>query len=90
MAVVFDGPQIRKRIKDKHFIETISELQKDDWLSASSVKYFLGNTRLTPKMLGIYKTVDCNMNIKVHFLHSDLADFSKNPFKLSKIENWEF
>ena len=45
-AGVFDGPQIRQLIKDEHFIGTMSELEKNAWLSFKDVvKNFLGNTR---------------------------------------------
>ena len=84
-AGVFDGPQIRQLIKDEHFIGTMSELEKNAWLSFKDVvKNFLGNTRaknyteIVQKLLESYKTLGCNMSIKLHFLHSHLANFPEN------------
>ena len=84
-AGVFDGPQIRQLIKDEHFIGTMSEPQKNAWLSFKDiVKDFLGNSRapnyieIVHKLLETYKTLGCNMSIKLHFLHSHLDDFPEN------------
>ena len=84
-AGVFDGPQIRQLIKNEHFIGTMSKLEKNAWLSFKDVvKNFLGNTRaknytkIVQKLLESYKTLGCNMSIKLHFLHSHLANFPEN------------
>ena len=48
------------------------------------VKNFLGNTRaknyteIVQKLLESYKTLGCNMSIKLHLLHSHLANFPVN------------
>ncbi len=84
-AGVFDGPQIRQLIKDKHFIGTMSELEKNAWLAFKAiVKDFLGNTRaknyteIVKNLLDSYQKLGCNMSIKVHFLHSHLDMFPEN------------
>lgn len=84
-AGVFDGPQIRQLIKDDHFIGTMSELEKNAWSSFKDlVKNFLGNkrannyTEIVQKLLESYKTLGCNMSIKLHFLHSHLPNFPEN------------
>lgn len=84
-AGVFDGPQIRQLIKDEHFIGTMTELQKNAWLAFKNVvKNFLGNTRaenyteIVQQLLESFKMLGCNMSIKVHFLHSHLADFPQH------------
>lgn len=84
-AGVFDGPQIRQLMKDEKFIETMSELEKNAWLSFKEIATkFLGNTRaenyteIVQKLLDSYKTLGCNMSIKLHFLHSHLDKFPKN------------
>lgn len=84
-AGVFDGPQIRQLVKDEHFIGTMTELQKNAWLAFKNlVKDFLGNTRaqnyteIVQQLLESFKMLGCNMSIKLHFLHSHLADFPKN------------
>ncbi|GBM82640.1 hypothetical protein AVEN_48250-1 [Araneus ventricosus] len=83
-AGVFDGPRIRQLVKDEHFIGTMRELQKNAWLAFKHiVKYILGNTRaqncteIVQKLLESCKMLGCNMSIKLHFLHSHLADFPK-------------
>lgn len=84
-AGVFDGPQIRQLIKDEHFTGTMPDLEKNAWLSFKDVvKNFLGNkrasnyTEVVQKLLESYKALGCNMSIKVHFLHSHLANFPEN------------
>jgi len=84
-AGVFDGPQIRQLIKDEYFIGTMTELQKNAWLSFKNhVKDFLGNiraqnyTEIVQQLLESFKMLGCNMSIKVHFLHSHLAEFPEN------------
>ena len=42
----FDPPHIRQLIKNEHFIGTMSELEKNAWISFKDVvKNFLGHTR---------------------------------------------
>lgn len=83
-AGVFDGPQIRQLVKDEHFMGTMTELQKNAWLAFKNiVKDFLGNTRaqnyteIVQQLLESFKMLGCNMSIKLHFLHSHLANFPK-------------
>ena len=45
-AGVFDGPQIRKLLKDTNFVESMTPVQSDAWRSFEQVvKNFLGNKR---------------------------------------------
>ena len=90
---VFDGPQIRQLIKDEHFTGTMSDLEKNAWLSLKDVvKNFLGNTRasnyteIVQKLLESYKVMElslgkalgCNMSIKLRFLHCHLTHFPED------------
>lgn len=82
---MFDGPQIRKLIKDEHFTETMTEGQNNAWLAFKNiVKDVLGNKRaqnyieIVQELLESFKMIGCNMSIKLHFLHSHLADFPEN------------
>ena len=84
-AGVFDGQQIRRLIKDEHFIGTMSELENNAWKSFKDVaKNLLGNTRanndtkVVQKQLESYKALSFNMSIKMHLLHSHLANISEN------------
>lgn len=96
-AGVFDGPQIRQLIKDERFIETMTELEKNAWLAFKSiVKDFLGNTRaqnyveIVQQLLESFKKLGCNMSIKLHFLHSHLANFPENLGALSDEQGERF
>ena len=41
---VFDGPQIRKMLRDENFIATMNVNERDAWLSFKNVvEHFLGN-----------------------------------------------
>ena len=82
---VFNGPQIWQLIKDEQFTSTMSDLEKNAWLSFKDiVKNFLGNTRasnytkIVQKLLERYKALGSNMSIKLNFLHCHLANFPKN------------
>lgn len=74
-AGVINGPQIRQLVRVDHFIGTMTELQTIGWHSETFLE--IHDLRITPK-LSSYKILGCNMNIKLHFLHSHLADFQKN------------
>ena len=81
---IFDGPDIRKLIKDQNFI-TVNELESKTWRSFVKVTTnFLGNKRsddyvsLVQNMLDNYRDIGPNMSIKVHFLDSHLHRFPEN------------
>ncbi|XP_070613747.1 uncharacterized protein [Erythrolamprus reginae] len=80
-AGVFDEPQIGQLVKDEHFIGTMSEIQKNAWLAFQNI---LGNTQaqnyieIVHQLLETFKLLGCNMSIKLHFLHSHLANFLEN------------
>ena len=69
----------------EHFIGTISELEKNAWISFKDLdKNFLGNTRaknytkIFQKLLESNKALGGNKSIKGHFLQSNLANFPEN------------
>ena len=83
-AEVFVGPQIRHLMQDKYFPLTMKTL-KNAWRSFTAVaKNFFRNFKapnyhnLSKKLLNSYKKLGCNMNVKVHFLHSHANYFPKN------------
>ena len=91
---IFDGPDIRKLIKDQKFITSMNKLESKTWRSFVAVtKIFLGNTRsvvnLTNKIslvqntLDNYRDIGTNMSIKVHFLDSHLDRFPENYGEVS-------
>jgi len=80
---IFIGPQIRDLIKDEYFDKLLQGDEKAVWDSFKLVvKGFLGNRRtqnyedLVNNLLQSYQKLDCNMSLKIHFLHSHL-DFSQ-------------
>lgn len=84
-AGVFDGPQIRKLIKDEHFSNSMTNEEKEAWCGFVNVtKNFLGNHKspdyvdVVEKMLNSFHNLNCNMSIKVHFLFSQLQRFPDN------------
>ena len=82
---IFIGPQIRHVINDKRFEDLLVGPEKIAWKSFKDVvDNFLGNyrapnyTKLIEKFLKAYKTMKCNMSLKIHFLHSHLDFFPTN------------
>ena len=82
---VFVGPQIRELIKDKIFEERLNDTEKPAWKCfVNVVQNFLGNYRadnykdLINELLATYKTLGCNMSLKIHFLDSHLDFFPSN------------
>ena len=62
----------------------MSDFEKNAWLSFKDVvKNLHENTRaskyteIVQKLLESYKTLGCNMSIKLHYLHCHLASFSE-------------
>lgn len=84
-AGVFEGPQIRKLIRDQNFTRSMKAVEKKAWNSfVAVVQNFLGNKKaenyedIVAAMLTNYCKLGCNMSIKVHFLHSHLDAFPEN------------
>ncbi|CAK8691493.1 unnamed protein product [Clavelina lepadiformis] len=84
-AGIFDGPKIRQLMKDKKFIKTMNQDEKEGWVAFSQVvSNFLGNTKspdykeLVNRLLCSFPKLGCNMSVKVHFLHSHLNYFPEN------------
>ena len=86
---VFDGPQIRKIMRDPGFVKSMTVVKSAAWISFSLVvKNFLGNTKadnykeLVEDMLLNFQ----NLSIKVHYLFCHLDRFPENFGDLSKSE----
>ena len=93
-AGIFDGPQIRKLIKDHpNFIASMNDREARAWNAfVNVVTTFLGNTKdddyvdivgalmrlICLMCLMCLHELGCNMIIKVHFLHSHLDRFPEN------------
>lgn len=97
-AGIFDGPQIRKLVKDnKNFIKSMNKLESNAWKSFELVmKNFLGNNRskgyvqLVNSMLTNMKELGCNMSIKLHYLFSHLDKFPENCGDFSEEQGERF
>jgi len=79
--MVFDGLKIRQLIKNEHVLLAMSELESNAWLSEKDLsRTFLEihEQRITPKMSRDYKSLGCNINIKLYFAYSHLHNFLEN------------
>lgn len=82
---VFDGPQIKKLFKSADFVASLSEVEREAFISIRVVcENFLGNYRapnykeLIQKMLVELKRMNVKMNLKIHFFESHLDFFPDN------------
>jgi hypothetical protein len=71
---IFIGLQIRELVQDKQFDEDPKETERNAWLPFKMIcKNFLGNYKaasykdVVQDLLTSYKTMGCNMNVKIHF-----------------------
>lgn len=96
-AGIFDGPQIRRLIKDENFDSYMTDIEKNAWNEfVWTVQNFLGNKKdenfaeHIELMLSHFQQLGCNMSIKVHFLHSHLHRFPENLGDLSEEQGERF
>ncbi len=96
-AGIFDGPQIRKLLKDANFVKTMSENEASDWRAFVDVlQNFLGKYKsenykdLVSNLISTFRDIGANMNIKMHFLFSHLDRFSENLGDMSDEQGERF
>ena len=96
-AGVFDGPQIRKIMRDPGFVGSMTVVESAAWISFSLiVKNFLRNTtadnykELVEDMLFNFKNLGLKMSIKVYYLFCHLDRFPKNLGDLSEEQGERF
>lgn len=94
---VFVGPDIRKLVKDENFENSLSDPEKDAWISLKDVmKNFLGNYKdpnykdIVGRMLEKFEALGCKMSLKVHFLHAHLDYFPENLGDVSEEQGERF
>ncbi|XP_051168324.1 uncharacterized protein LOC127286076 [Leptopilina boulardi] len=82
---VFDGPRIRKLLKDEQFITKMNKKEKAAWLSFKAVvENFLGNHKsenweqIVSDMIKTFGKLGCLMSIKLHYLDSHRDQFPEN------------
>lgn len=97
-AGIFDGPQIRRLIKDSaNFESSMTQVEQLAWKSFVAVtQNFLGNKKaanyveLVDEMLERFRDLGCNMSIKLHYLHSHIDHFQHNLGDLSDEQGERF
>ena len=84
-AGIFDGPQIRTLLKDKHFMARMTAVEARAWVAFTNVvQGFLGNKKddnykeIAHELLLSLRRLGCRMSIKLHYLHSHLDKFPDN------------
>jgi len=96
-AGIFDGPQIRKLMKDPEFEEILEGSELNAWQAFKSIiQNFLGNHRsadyecVVEELLPSFKALGAPMSVKMHFLSSHLDYFPKNCGDLSEEQGERF
>ncbi|ESO01734.1 hypothetical protein HELRODRAFT_174719 [Helobdella robusta] len=89
-AGIFDGPQIRRLIRDPEFEKSMNKVEQEAWNAfVLVVKNFLGNNKarnyaeLVNNMVTAFKKLGCNMSIKLHYLFSHMDRFPENLGSMS-------
>ncbi|GBM82424.1 hypothetical protein AVEN_125858-1 [Araneus ventricosus] len=84
-AGIFDSPQIRHLIKDFAFVKSMNESERKACTSfCAVVESFLDKRKaenyveLVNEILNSFKSLGCNMSIKVRYLHNHLDRFPEN------------
>ena len=96
-AGIFDGPHIRKLIKDENFVSHMTEIEAAAWSSfVAVVKGFLGKKKasnyqeLVEVMLKNFQALEARMSIKIHYLFSHLDRFPENLSDVSEEQGERF
>ena len=96
-AGVFDGPQIRERMKDSSFDEILTGNEKTAWVSFKNFcTNFLGKRRsqdyeeMVRVLMQSFQALGVQMSIKIHFLHSHLVYFPENCVDYSEEQGERF
>ena len=81
-AGIFDGPQVRTLLKDKHFMAKMTAAEVRPWVAFTNVvQGFLENKKddnyegIVDELLLSLRGLGCRMSIKLHCLHSHLDKF---------------
>ena len=72
---MFDGPQIRKLLRDASFVSSMNAVEARAWKAFTNlINDFLGNKKadnyneLVSELLTSFQDLGCNMSIKMHYL----------------------
>jgi len=96
-AGIFDGPQIRKLMKNPAFVSHMTVVESAAWCSSVSVvKEFLGEKRadyyqdIVKQKLTNFQTLEARMSIKLHYLFSHQGRFPDNLGEVSDDQGERF
>ncbi|GBL96669.1 hypothetical protein AVEN_207826-1 [Araneus ventricosus] len=94
---VFEGPDIRKMMKDEHFETKMETNERKAWEYFKLViTSFLGNKKdpnyksIVEEIIKNFKILGCSMRLKVHFLDSHLDYFPENLGAVSEEQGERF
>ncbi|GBO14408.1 hypothetical protein AVEN_272059-1 [Araneus ventricosus] len=94
---VFEGPDIRKIMKDENFETKMETNESKAWESFKLViTSFLGNKKdpnyksIVEEIIKNFKILGCRMSLKVHFLDSHLEYFPENLGSVSEEQGETF
>ena len=94
---IFDGPQVRQLIRDPEFEKSMTKRESEAWKAfVLVVKNFLGNIKasnyeeLITNMLYTFKSLGCNMSIKMHYLFSHIDRSPENLGAMSDEQEERF
>lgn len=94
---IFNGPDIRKMLRDPIFTTKMNKTEKAAWCSFRNVvENFLGNKKSTDykeivaEMVKNFEKLGCLMNLKLHFLDSHVDYFPGNLGDYSKEQGERF
>lgn len=84
-------------MRDPNFQSSMNETEKSAWRSFKSLtENFLGNRKsanykeIAEEMLANFKSLGCNMSVKLHFLHNHIEYFPKNLGAMSEEQGERF
>ena len=88
-AGIFDGPQIRTLLKDKHFMARMTAFEDRAWVAFTNVMQgFLRNKKddnykkIVGELLLSLRGLGCRMSIKLHYSHMwSLGQVSRQPWR---------
>ena len=96
-AGIFDRPQIRTLLKDKHFMARMTPVEARAWVAFTNVvQGFLGNKKndnykeIVDELLLSLRGLRCRMSIELHYLHSHLDKFPDNLGNVSEAQGKRF
>ena len=96
-AGVFVGPQVKQLMKSAVFFEKLSVVERRAWESfVLVVEGFLGNHKadnfmeIVEEFIGAYQAMGCRMSLKLHVLHSHIAEFRGNMGEYSEEQGERF